>query len=262
MIDEILASGREVMIHASFRTVREYGGFVDPLDFCEVLAGKRGNDRTLVIPVFTYSFVNRRKATIPFNRETSHALTGIVAETFRQLPGVFRTSSPTHSFTLLGGTDTISECNNPISPLGAGSVPDILFRRGLTGIALVGCGFESLSMLHYFESLCGLPYLTTNCWDYMGVEPLAISTDGVYPVIELPGCSRGFVKFEKHLLETGYLKSLSERFKFYLIDPYSLLGQFRLFTGNDPLALLCDTGCPACGRRREVESNKIIKRRN
>jgi len=259
---EILSAGEDIMIHASFRAIRENAGFTEPIDFCERLISGAHREGTLAMPAFTYGFVNRRRAAIPFNRETSPAVTGVISETFRKLPGVFRTSSASHSFSIWGESKGIETANNPVSPLGAGSVPDLLFKKGKFGIALIGCGFESLTLLHYLENLCSLPYVTTNCWSYMGVEPVTLSVTGTYPAIELPGCSKGFKKFENWLLSRRELKSLSDRFTFYLIDPYSLLLHFREFIAKDPFALLCDKGCPSCDSRRLRESQKLIKRRN
>lgn len=262
MTGEILSAGEDIMVHASFRAVRESAGFTEPLDFCEKLISGIHSEGTLAMPAFTYSFVNRRRAVLPFNRETSPAVTGAIAETFRKLPGVFRTSSASHSFSIWDESKGITAANNPVSPLGEGSVPDLLFKEGKFGVALIGCGFESFTLLHYFENLCTLPYVNTNCWSYMGVEPVTLSVTGTYPAIELPGCSKGFKKFETWLLSRGELKSLSDRFTFYLIDPYLSLLHFREYTDKDSLALLCDQGCPSCDSRRLRESQKLIKRRN
>ena len=262
IIDEILFAGEDMLIHASFRTLRDYGGFSSPGIFCQALTEKAAPTQTIVMPAFTYSFVNRNKATVPYDRENSRSVTGAVSEAFRNLSGVFRTSSPSHSFTIWGGASGVKESNNPVSPLGQGSVPDILYKKGKLRIALVGCGFESLTMLHYFESLLQIPYLTTNCWNYMGVEPLTVSVGGTYPAIEVPGCSKGFRNFEDHLTGSGKLKSLAADFSLYLIDPYMLMQEFRDFTDNDPLALLCGKGCLCCDSRRVRESQKLFKRRN
>ncbi len=257
MINEILADGEDIMIHVSFSSVRDFGGFPNPTNFCEAMTGVAKSEQTLTIPAFTYSFVSSKRGTIPFNRDSSPTVTGALSEAFRNFPGVFRTSSPSHSFSVWGEGAGIVSSNNPVSPLGKTSVCDLLFKRGEFKVVMIGCGFESLTLLHYFESLSALPYINSNCWSYMGIEPVSLSVDGTYPVIELPGCSKGFRKFEDYLLDSNELKSLSNRFKFYLIDPYSLFHKFSEFTADAPLALLCEDGCPACDARKVREFKKF-----
>ncbi len=238
------------MIHASFRALKNNFGFTNPVEFCGSITGEAGPCHSITMPAFTYSFANRLKSVIPFDRLSSKAATGVISETFRCSQGVFRTSSPTHSFSVFGKHSGALPDNNPVSPLGAGSVCEKMFDSGIGVVALVGCGFESLTMLHYFESKGFLPYMNKNPWHYMGVEPVAVSTGGCYPVIELPGCSKGFIRFEAHLIERGVVKSLSDNLKFYILDISTLWQWFVEFTRNDPYGLLCETGCPACFSRR------------
>ena len=249
MVNEITGSGKLLLFHTSFSCIREFGGYSSPIDFISALCSVKSDDITLVMPSFSYNFINRFKDTLPFERNSTHSLTGALTEEFRKYPGVVRTSSPSHSFLFLGDGTGLTQLNNPVSPLGKGSMCEIFQSSHSAKIIMIGCGFESLTHLHYLENREHLPYIHINPWEYMGAIPLSLSNSGVYPVIEFPGCAKGFREFENYLLAVGELKSLSARFKFYILEPEWLREKFISFIDRNPFGLLCKSGCKTCDSR-------------
>ncbi len=253
MVDEIVTSGRLLLLHSSFRCVKENCGFSSSKVFIDSLLSKKNYETTLVMPSFTYNFINRFRETLPFDRESTISVTGAVTEQFRKFPGVTRTSSPSHSFLVAGDGSGITSFNNPVSPLGKGSMCEVFQNSTSSKIILLGCGFESLTHLHYFENKAKLPYIHINPWVYMGALPLSYSIKGVYPVLEFPGCAKGFREFENKLLSGGELKSLSSQFKFYILDPHWLWEKFTYFIDKNPFGLLCRAGCRTCNARLNLQ---------
>jgi aminoglycoside 3-N-acetyltransferase len=258
-LDDILSVSDLLFFHSSFKCLSEFCGYQSPELFTSELNIRRAENQTIVMPSFTYNFVNRLKQIERFEKSFTKSLTGAVTETFRRQQGVIRTSSPSHSFLILGDKLNIFESNNPISPLGKGSVCEAFHNSKNGRIILVGCGFESLTHLHYFENKARLPYINTNPWKYMGAEPLSVSTEGVYPVIEFPGCAKGFTRFEKYLVDRGELKSLSESSKCYIINPSWLWEKFLDYISTDKFKLLCVSGCKTC-ETRLIQNNSSINR--
>ena len=249
MVNEITGSGKLLLFHTSFGCIREFGGYSSPFDFISSLCSVKSHDTTLVMPSFSYNFINRFKETFPFDTDSTHSLTGALTEEFRKYPGVVRTSSPSHSFLFLGDGTGLTQSNNPVSPLGKGSMCEVIQSNASARIVMIGCGFESLTHLHYLENREQLPYIHINPWEYMGALPMSLSNSGVYPVIEFPGCAKGFREFENYLLAVGELKSLSTRFKFYILDPQWLREKFIAFIDRNPFGLLCKSGCKTCDSR-------------
>ncbi len=246
--------GHHVLIHSSFRRIRQTFPEITIESLIAGIQSRLTPSGSLCMPTFTYRFKRHHETVEPFNRLVSPSAVGAVSERFRTLPDTLRTSSPTHSFGLWGHiTQTIGPGNNPNSPLGADSVPNWLTHHANSYILMLGVDFTSFTYGHYLEVKAPVPWADLSPWDHLGVEPVGLSVNGETPLRELPGCSRGFTRFEHHLLQTRHLEPVSLGSLTATYMPISMLWTTGIeYFKTFPDTLLCDVGtCRACDTRRE-----------
>ena len=108
---------------------------------------------TLIVPAFSYIFTKNEDFDVPVTQSD----TGLFGETFRQLPGVARTSHPIFSFSVIGpGTKAIlgarlDDC------FGEGTVFDLAYKNN-SKIVFLGSEFNRATFLHYVEQQHGVKY--------------------------------------------------------------------------------------------------------
>lgn len=143
--------GGVLVVHSSFRAVRPVEG--GPAGLIDALRDALGPDGTLVMPSWTGSDEE------PFDPATTPASPdlGVVAETFRRLPGVRRSDHP-FAFAALGPLAAAVVADplplpphRPESPIGR--------VHALEGqVLLLGVDHGSNTTLHLAELLAGVPY--------------------------------------------------------------------------------------------------------
>jgi aminoglycoside N3'-acetyltransferase len=143
--------GGVVLVHSSFRAVRPAEG--GPRGLILALCDALGREGTLVMP--SWSGDDER----PFDpaRTAVSPDLGVVAETFRRLPGVLR-SDHVHAFAAAGPQAARIVADRlplpphiPASP--AGRVHELDGQ-----VLLLGVGHDGDTMLHLAEVLAGVPY--------------------------------------------------------------------------------------------------------
>ena len=250
---EGLGAGSHLMVHSSFRALRNA---LPGLTMGMVIGGLQdlvGRDGSLLFPTFTYCFHKRSGRFDRFHPATTPAKTGAIAEAFRTSPGVIRTAAPTHSFALWGGAArAIGPDNAPESPLGAGSPLDWLAGQDRAVITLVGVDFTALSFVHYLETLAPVPWADRWCWDHLEVDPVGVNATGEQPLREGPGCSRAFNALRDALRERGAIGPKDLNGMTVWVLPVTVLMSVVLdIVRRSPEILLCPTGsCAACDSRR------------
>ena len=247
--------GRHVLVHASFRAIRSAFPDIsigDVVGAVEHLVTPLGS---LIIPSFSYCYKRSNGEYTAFLRDRSPSAVGAVSEAFRLMPGVVRTSSPTHSFSLWGkAAAEIGAANCPASPLGEGSVLDWMARKANSLILMLGTDFSSFSFGHYLEMRNRVPWCNFSPWGYLGILPIGVSEDREIPIRENPGCSRSFVTFESYLLEQGIVEPhWHGEMRLLALPVPRLLEAGEVFFVQTPELLLCPKGtCKACDSRRRV----------
>lgn len=241
-----------ILVHSAYRKLREVTNF-SPGDIIETLKEVITPEGSIIMPVFTYCFRKKNGTNEVFDTSNSKSKTGYLTEMFRLSDGVTRTNSPTHSFAIWGKLNSGKQfVDNPESPLGRESVLTSLLRAN-GKILMLGCGFESFTFGHYLENLAPAPWKDISPWDYMGVEPAGVSVDGETKLKELPGCSRGFLSFEKYLLEK---RSISKKnfagLSYYSLDANDVYNEGLIYFSKFPDKLICAKGsCQPCDSRRQ-----------
>ncbi|MEP0860027.1 MAG: AAC(3) family N-acetyltransferase [Ignavibacterium sp.] len=247
-----LREKQKIIVHSSFKRISAAFA-ISPDEVINSLKDIVTSNGSIIFPTFTYCFKKSAGDYEIFDPENSKSKVGLLSETFRLSEGVIRTSSPTHSFALWGKIkNDIDETNSPESPLGRESVLDWLTHQQNSFVLMLGTDFSSLSYGHYLEVISKVPWFDFSPWDYLNVLPIGVSINGEQKLKEIPGCAKGFVNFEKYLLDKKFIKkhgykSLSS----YFIKIQLLFDEGIKYFQTHYDKLLCPIGsCQACDSRR------------
>lgn len=242
-----------LIVHSSFKSIVNSFPEISPNEVISSLKSIVTPEGSLIFPVFTYCFKKSSGNYEVFDKVNSKSKVGLLSETFRLGNDVIRTSSPTHSFALWGKiTEDIDDTNSPESPLGEGSVLDWLTHKSESFVLMLGTDFSSLSYGHYLEVVCKVPWYDYSPWEYMNVVPIGVSIEGEQKLKEIPGCAKGFINFEKHLINKNLISQNSYgQLNTYFISIALLYREGLNYFRDYYRELLCPAGtCPACDSRR------------
>jgi aminoglycoside 3-N-acetyltransferase len=207
LLDQLGLRNNHLIVHASLSSFGDVEGGAPTV--CSALLEAVGGGGTVMMPAFTYAEtwpgatagkpLSRPLAfhpDLPVSKEI-----GAIAEAFRRLPGVFRSSHPTHSFAAWGrhAREVLStqRDNNPLGPL-----KKLNIMQG--HVLLLGTSLQSVTVLHVAEERFGVPYLNRG----IAVRLNAAGYDERVVLENLPGCSLAFIKLEE-LLDSAKVKSVA-----------------------------------------------------
>jgi aminoglycoside 3-N-acetyltransferase len=230
-----LSPGTTVVVHTAFSAVRSPGG---PLGLIHALLEVLGPTGTLVMPTMS-------DGAAPFDPSTTPSLDmGVVAETFRQLPGVIRSTHPGASFAAHGPHAKAICAPQPLVPLHG---PDSPIGRvhALHGqVLLLGVTHDANTTCHLAEVLEGVPY-----WQ---AHPCVVRVDGGVTELLLPEtdhCCRGFNRIAPLVSSrTGIVGSARAQ----LLRSQDVVAAARALLASDPLDFLCPEAdhCEDCDAAR------------
>ena len=146
--------GDVLLVHTSFRAVRPVDG--GPAGLVDALRAAVGPAGTIVMPSWGDD------DDTPFDAATTPVATdlGVVAETFRHVPGVVR-SAHNHAFAALGPAAAhVTADPLPLPPHRPESPVGRVHERDGT-VLLLGVGHDADTTLHLAEILGGAPYRTS-----------------------------------------------------------------------------------------------------
>ena len=194
-------------VHSSFKAL----GLKEaaPVDVIRTLLEALGDQGTLMMPTFTYSFAGIYGVE-PFNPLTSPGRgNGVLSETLRCYPGALRSAQPTYSVAVIGKlAQQLIQSKENASMLGIGSSYHEANELGAK-ILLLGVGNVANSMIHTAETLAGLPYQDIPVRAFWGRTAL-VERDGraaeVLLPVEYPGCSLSFGIADAYLEAKGVLQ--------------------------------------------------------
>ena len=205
----------------------------------EAIEAAIGDDGTLVMPAFSYSFTKGE----PFDVRSTPSAVGMVTERFRTRPGVFRTSDPIFSFACRGRRAQ-ELCAVPVKEcFGAESLFSALHRLNAHIICL-GCSFSRVTFVHYVETAHGVDYR------YPKVFPgIVTSSDGrtgefsvVYNVRDLTRRSDADLRrLQKRLADDGKLQTVQVgRSRIMAVTASELFDTAWKMLDEDPVALIAE----------------------
>jgi aminoglycoside 3-N-acetyltransferase len=142
--------GGVLVVHTAFSKVRPVEG--GPVGLIDALRAALGPDGTLVMPSMSDDDEH------VFDPATSPCIgMGVVAETFRGLPGVLRSDSP-HAFAAIGPEAAAITAPHPIDvPHGLDSPVGRVHERD-GQVLLLGVGHDADTTIHLAEELAGVRY--------------------------------------------------------------------------------------------------------
>ena len=240
-----LTIGDIVTVHSSMKSI---GAIVTggPQTVIQALLNVIGPQGTLLMPVFC-------KPETEINLQEIPSRLGLITETFRNWPGVLRSSDPTHSVAAIGAqASELLDGHADVPPLGMQSP---LHKAALQGgkTLHLGTDLRSCSLIHIAESIAQAPYLDIgykefhkdhHYIDFNGAQQLKIKS-------EAPGDSNGFMKIHdcKNIAaarQSGAIGHAASE----LYDSQALLDACVEIIRADPFSVLCDNEkCSVCSRR-------------
>jgi aminoglycoside 3-N-acetyltransferase len=250
LFDQLSLRNNHLVVHASLSSFGNVEGGAPTV--CSALLEAVGGGGTVMMPAFTYAETWPGAAAgkplprpiafhadLPVSQEI-----GAIAEAFRRLPGVFRSSHPTHSFAAWGrhARDVLStqRDNNPLGPL-----KKLNIMQG--HVLLLGTSLQSVTVLHVAEERFGVPYLNRG----VAVRLNAAGYDERVVLENLPGCSLAFIKLEE-LLDAAKVKSAAlPRGVARKIPVRHLMQLASAQLDRDPRFFICERpDCASCDSKR------------
>jgi len=232
--------GGVLVVHTSFRATGPVEG--GPAGLIEALRRALGPDGTLVMPTMT-------DGESPFDPATTPTVgMGIVAETFRSLAGVVRSTHPGGSFAASGPHAERICAPQPLSPPHGLDSP-VGRAWELDGqVLLLGVGHSENTTLHLAESLAGVPYSVSH--------PTVVVVDGVassVDIAETDHCCRNFTKADVWLRASGAQREGVVGFgQARLMRSRAIVSAATAHLAIDPLVFLCtaEAACEECDLAR------------
>jgi aminoglycoside 3-N-acetyltransferase len=252
LLETLNLRGNQLVVHASLASFGPVDGGARTV--CEALVEIVGDGGTVVMPAFTHAETLNAALTgigrarpVAFHQELPVSPDiGEIAESFRHLPGVLRSSHPTHSFAAWGrqAREVLStqRDNNPLGPLKKLNVVQ-------GQVLLLGETLPAVTAIYLAEERARVPYLG-RC---IAVRVNAAGYDERVVLENVPGCSAAFVKLEPRIdpskvrtapLPYGTARKLPIR---YLVNLATAM------LDADPHLFICDDAhCASCGAKRDA----------
>jgi aminoglycoside 3-N-acetyltransferase len=240
-------AGGVLLVHASYRALGGVSG--GPRAVIDALLEHVGKEGTLVMPALSDGPDDE-----PFYVQRSPCLgMGVIAETFRGMPGVLRSDNP-HSFAAHGPHAEAITAPHPIDdPHGPGTPVDRV--RALDGqVLLLGVDHDANTTVHLAEALAGVPYRLPH---YVTVLARGVARRIDYEEIDC--CCRGFAQVggwleARGLQRRGLLGSATLR----LMRSRDVVDVAVQALEEDATRFLCapDAGCEECDRARASIPNR------
>ena len=148
-----VTKGMKMIVHSTLSSLGKPDCSVEAL--CEELQDAVGKDGILMMPAFTFDIYLPGKKDAFFDVEASPAVTGILTETFRKMPDVYRSFDPCHSYSVWG-KDAVSyiEKQHLYPTVDPQNSPLALLHKA-DGYVLTISSASSVTFMHVVEDACG-----------------------------------------------------------------------------------------------------------
>lgn len=149
-----IVGGAVTVIEALMEAVSDKGTLVMPTQSTDI--GEPSRWQHPPVPEAWWQII--RDETPPYNPETTPTRKmGIIVETFRKYPNVYRSAHPSGSFGAWGRKAEYVVESHPVDDVFGNKSPLAKLYQLNAKILLVGIGLESITSLHYAEFKANLP---------------------------------------------------------------------------------------------------------
>lgn len=147
--------GDKLLVHSSYKSLGKVEGGV--MTVINALKDTVGSEGTLLLPTFTFDYVNINNPIFDVKRTVSHV--GYIPETFRNTEGVKRSLHPTHSLAVWGKDRDYFIANHHLDDTCLGTNSPIYKLKDNNGkILMLGCGLYNNTIIHGLEVYHKPPY--------------------------------------------------------------------------------------------------------
>lgn len=245
--DRLSLRGNQLVVHTSLSAFGEVDGGGSTI--CQALIESVG-DGTLLMPAFTYAETliglhpGRTVAfhpDLPVSREI-----GAVAEAFRRLPGVLRSSHPTHSFAAYGRNAremlSTQRDNNVLGPM-----KKLNIAQGY--VLMLGTQLHAATAIHLAEERLQLPYLARRS----AIRLNAAGYEERVVLENVPGCSVAFDRLEERIDPAKILALPLANAPARKLPVRYLVNLATRALEADPTVFVCDRPeCASCASKRDA----------
>ncbi|MDD4076863.1 MAG: AAC(3) family N-acetyltransferase [Bacilli bacterium] len=153
-----ITKGMTVILHSSFKSLNL--SKITPTLLINALQEVITKEGNLLIPTLTYKTVNKHNPVFAINTTPSDV--GIVSETFRKMPDVYRSLNPIHSVAAWGKNAEELTGKHHIDDITLGyNSPFYLMLKYNAKICMLGCGLKPNTFMHLVENINNVPYRKT-----------------------------------------------------------------------------------------------------
>jgi aminoglycoside 3-N-acetyltransferase len=237
-----IAPGDSLLTHSSYKSIGDVVG--GPETVAQALIDIVGLEGDSFVPTFNYG-------ELPWQIDQTPALTGIIPETFRKLPGVHRSNHATHSIAGIGpAAAKILAAHDSVDPFGKDS-PIFRLWQANAWVLLIGVDHTANSTIHVAEELLQLPHIhrtrTTTITSESGQKTVTLRR---------PPCSNGFNVVDLPLRQRKQIRESNlGNAPLLLMRSRDLVAVALDLLHENPAALLCLSGCAFCDESRSMLLN-------
>ena len=237
-----IAPGDSLLTHSSYKSIGGVAG--GPETVARALIDIVGSEGGSFVPTFNYG-------ELPWQIDQTPALTGIIPETFRKVPGVLRSNHPTHSVAGIGpAAVAILADHEKVDPFSPNS-PIFRLWQSNAWVLLMGVDHTANSTIHVAEELLQLPYIrrtrTTKVLTGQGEKTITLRR---------PPCSNGFNVVDVPLRHRNQIREGKlGNARLLLMRSRDLVAETLDLLHENPAALLCPSGCDFCEESRAMLLN-------
>jgi aminoglycoside 3-N-acetyltransferase len=234
-----IAPGDLLLAHSSYKSLGDVAG--GPETVARGLIDIVGSESGSFVPTFNYG-------ELPWQIGQTPALTGIIPETFRKLPGILRSNHATHSVAGFGhAAANILAGHDSVDPFGKDSP---IFRLWQTNawVLLIGVDHTANSTIHVAEELLQLSYIRRT-------RTTTITSESGQKIVTLrrPPCSNGFNVVDAPLRQRKQIREGKlGNARLLLMRSRDLVAVALDLLRENPVALLCPSGCAFCDESRAI----------
>lgn len=153
-----IKKGDVLMVHADLARFGKLGEITDKKEFANVFINAFlkviGENGTLIVPTFTYSFCNSEV----YDKENTPSKVGLFTEELRKRKDAFRSLHPIFSVAAIGKRAKELTSNLSKNSFGKGSIYDKFSKIKNSKYVIFGVDYFSCTQVHYIEEKFKVPY--------------------------------------------------------------------------------------------------------